>query len=90
MFVSSRPDVCKIATVLNKQVKKGTDYPAEPFTFKNRGSMAYIGSSEALVDMSTVHQKAKRSGHLAWLLWRSAYLSMSVSIRNKMLIPLHW
>ncbi|KAI9285231.1 NDE1, mitochondrial external NADH dehydrogenase [Umbelopsis sp. AD052] len=79
-----------LSNVLNKQVKKGSDYLAKPFIFKNRGSMAYIGSSEALVDMSTVHQKAKRSGHLAWLLWRSAYLSMSVSIRNKMLIPLHW
>ncbi|CAM0137748.1 unnamed protein product [Umbelopsis sp. WA50703] len=79
-----------LSKVLNKQAKKGVDYAVEPFIFKNRGSMAYIGSSEALVDMSTVHQKAKRSGHLAWLLWRSAYLSMSVSLRNKMLIPLHW
>ncbi|KAG2175574.1 hypothetical protein INT43_001221 [Umbelopsis isabellina] len=79
-----------LSKVLNKQARKGADYAVEPFIFKNRGSMAYIGSSEALVDMSTVHQNAKRSGHLAWMLWRSAYLSMSVSLRNKMLIPLHW
>jgi NADH dehydrogenase FAD-containing subunit len=60
------------------------------FEYKNRGMMAYIGSSEALVDMSSVHQLAKKSGHLSWLLWRSAYFSMSMNIRNKMLIPYHW
>lgn len=62
----------------------------QEFMFRNRGTMAYIGSSEALVDMSSIHRKAKNSGHLAWLLWRSAYLSMSVSMRNKMLILYHW
>ncbi|ORZ08322.1 pyridine nucleotide-disulfide oxidoreductase-domain-containing protein [Absidia repens] len=60
------------------------------FKFKDRGMMAYIGSAEALVDMSSVHQGAKNSGHLAWLLWRSAYFSMSMSIRNKLLIPYYW
>ncbi|KAL1930238.1 hypothetical protein VTP01DRAFT_1392 [Rhizomucor pusillus] len=62
----------------------------QEFMFRNRGTMAYIGSSEALVDMSSIHRKAKNSGHLAWLLWRSAYLSMSMSMRNKMLILYHW
>lgn len=52
--------------------------------------MAYIGSYEAVVDMSAVHNWAKMSGHLSWLLWRSAYISKSVSIRNKMLIAYHW
>ncbi|KAI9492404.1 FAD/NAD-P-binding domain-containing protein [Zychaea mexicana] len=60
------------------------------FIFKNRGMMAYIGSSEALVDMSSVHERAKQSGHLAWYLWRSAYFGMTVSTRNKLLIACHW
>ncbi|KAI8367170.1 FAD/NAD(P)-binding domain-containing protein [Choanephora cucurbitarum] len=63
---------------------------SDEFKFKNNGMMAYIGSYEALVDMSAVKKWAKMSGHLSWFLWRSAYISKSVSIRNKMLIAYHW
>ncbi|KAI9344455.1 FAD/NAD(P)-binding domain-containing protein [Pilaira anomala] len=76
--------------VFNGIAKKGYGVPVDEFEFKNRGMMAYIGSSEALVDMSSVHELAKKSGHLSWLLWRSAYFSMSMNIRNRMLIPYHW
>jgi NADH dehydrogenase FAD-containing subunit len=60
------------------------------FKFENKGMMAYIGSSEALIDMSAVRDWAKMSGRFSWLLWRSAYFSKSVSVRNKMLIAYHW
>ncbi|KAJ3407040.1 hypothetical protein HDV05_005630 [Chytridiales sp. JEL 0842] len=30
------------------------------------------------------------SGVAAWLLWRSAYFTMSVSVKNKVLIPMFW
>ncbi|CAO3596211.1 unnamed protein product [Absidia cylindrospora] len=77
-----------LSKVLNNQIKgKVTD---EGFSFKNMGSMAYIGKWRAVVDMSAVHEKATEGGFLAWLFWRSAYLSMSVSARNKMLIPMYW
>nr|CAG8525889.1 5762_t:CDS:10 [Entrophospora candida] len=58
----------------------------KPFKFTNFGSMAYIGKKEALVDMTTVSKQIKESGFLAWIFWRSSYLTMTVSLRNKMLI----
>ncbi|KAF9429951.1 hypothetical protein BGZ94_008907 [Podila epigama] len=61
-----------------------------PFSFKNLGSMAYIGNWEAVVDMTDINERAKESGKLAWIFWRSSYLTMSVSVRNKMLIPMYW
>jgi NADH dehydrogenase FAD-containing subunit len=76
--------------MLNLSAKKGYEEKGDDFKFKNRGMMAYIGSSEALVDMSSVHEMAKQSGRLSWLLWRSAYFSMSMNIRNRMLIAYHW
>ncbi|KAI8997666.1 NDE1, mitochondrial external NADH dehydrogenase [Pilobolus umbonatus] len=79
-----------LGKVLNDIAQKGYEVASDDFEFKNRGMMAYIGSSEALVDMSSIHQLAKKSGHLSWLLWRSAYFSMSMNIRNKMLIAYHW
>ncbi|KAI8366172.1 hypothetical protein BD560DRAFT_401371 [Blakeslea trispora] len=77
-----------LVKVLNEMAKQ-QDFRNE-FKFKNNGMMAYIGSYEALVDMSAVKKWAKMSGHLSWFLWRSAYISKSVSIRNKMLIAYHW
>ncbi|KAG4075681.1 hypothetical protein HA402_003506 [Bradysia odoriphaga] len=78
---------------LNKLAKRPelefTDV-TEPFVFKNFGAMAYIGSWEAVVDMTNINEKAKESGTFAWIFWRSSYLTMSVSLRNKMLIPMYW
>lgn len=78
---------------LNKLAKRPeltfTDV-TEPFAFKNFGTMAYIGSWEAVVDMTNINEKAKKSGTFAWIFWRSSYLTMSVSLRNKMLIPMYW
>jgi NADH dehydrogenase FAD-containing subunit len=56
--------------VFNRAAKKGPDTEVTEFGFKNRGSMAYIGSWEAVVDMTPVHQKATEGGHLAWFFWR--------------------
>ncbi|BFZ60709.1 hypothetical protein YB2330_001752 [Saitoella coloradoensis] len=73
---------------LNAIARSGTpSYEPEPFKFLNRGAMAYIGGWKAIV------QPAKSggiSGRAAWILWRTAYLSMSVSLRNKILIPTYW
>ncbi|KAG6865699.1 hypothetical protein C0991_012515 [Blastosporella zonata] len=32
----------------------------------------------------------KESGRLAWLLWRSAYFTMTLSVKNKILVPFYW
>lgn len=52
--------------------------------------MAYIGSYEALIDMSAVRGWVEMPGQLSWILWRFAYFGKSVSIRNEMLIAYHW
>jgi NADH dehydrogenase FAD-containing subunit len=55
--------------------------------------MAYIGGWKAVADVkfpSKGHSEQKVSGRLAWLVWRSAYFSMAVSVKNKILIPMYW
>ena len=59
---------------------------APKFTFKDKGSMASIGSGKALIDSPV----KKESGALAWVLWRSAYTIMSMSWRNRFLVPANW
>ncbi|KAG9310244.1 NDE1, mitochondrial external NADH dehydrogenase [Chiua virens] len=64
----------------------------KPFKFHDLGSLAYLGDWKAIYDRSTAETgfKAKESGRLAWLLWRSAYFTMTLSIRNKILVPTYW
>ncbi|KAG0221621.1 hypothetical protein BGX31_009676 [Mortierella sp. GBA43] len=74
----------------SKQPEKSLTDVSAPFSFKNLGSMAYIGNWEAVVDMTKINENAKESGRLAWIFWRSSYLTMSVSMRNKLIIPMYW
>ncbi|CAG8825490.1 9505_t:CDS:2, partial [Racocetra persica] len=57
----------------------------KPFKFTNLGSMVYIGEHEAMLDLTSTNVKAKERGTFAWLFWRSAYFTMTVSLRNKIL-----
>jgi NADH dehydrogenase FAD-containing subunit len=57
------------------------------FVYKHMGTLAYLGDHKAIFD-SPGHYKKK--GRLAWLIWRSAYFSMTVSWKNKLLIPAYW
>ncbi|OKL63828.1 hypothetical protein UA08_01092 [Talaromyces atroroseus] len=75
------------------------------FSFRNMGTLAYIGSSNAL--MQIPHEKKKEhggngdrrrnpylpeglTGRTAWLVWKVAYLSMSISWRNRCRILFRW
>lgn len=67
---------------LNKIVKDKAH--EDPFVFHNMGSLAYLGDWQAVYDRSkTENMKTKEAGRLAWLLWRSAYFTQTLSIRNK-------
>ncbi|KAI8835349.1 pyridine nucleotide-disulfide oxidoreductase-domain-containing protein [Chytridium lagenaria] len=67
----------------------------EPFNYKHQGSLAYLGKWKAIADLKPPASKRSISfipstGVGAWLFWRSAYFTMSVSMKNKVLIPMFW
>ncbi|OSD00481.1 FAD/NAD-P-binding domain-containing protein [Trametes coccinea BRFM310] len=76
---------------LNRLVRSGRVDEA-PFKFQNMGSLAYVGDWEAIFDRTKVERgpKGKETGRLAWLLWRSAYFTKTLSVRNKILVPMYW
>lgn len=57
------------------------------FEFKNKGIMAFLGSGAAIVQGKG---SAGISGRTAYFIWKFAYLTMTVSLRNKVLIPVYW
>ncbi|KAF5350487.1 hypothetical protein D9756_008688 [Leucocoprinus leucothites] len=70
---------------------------SKPFVFHDQGSLAYIGNWKAIYDRSSNLPEgekdkfmSKETGRLAWLLWRSAYFTMTLSWRNKILVPTYW
>lgn len=71
-----------LATRLNKG-----DIDSQSFHWRNLGVMAYIGNWNAIMQSGG---GGNISGRTAWLIWRGAYLTKSVSWRNKILIPTYW
>lgn len=61
-----------------------------PFEYSHQGSLAYIGSERAVADISWLSGNFASGGTLTYLFWRSAYLSMCFSTRNRVLVCLDW
>ncbi|KAF7174447.1 hypothetical protein CNMCM5623_007243 [Aspergillus felis] len=67
-----------------------------PFSFRNMGTLAYIGDARALMQLP--HEDGQRykylphglTGRMAWLVWNSAYLTMSISWRNRLRVAFRW
>ena len=76
------------ASWLAKRLNRNDIDTSSGFTWKNMGTMAYIGNWNALLQGGG--NAGGISGRLAWIIWRGAYLTKSVSWRNKILIPVYW
>lgn len=72
-----------LAKSLNREAAGGTPVP---FRYRDLGMLAYIGGNKALADLSTV----KGRGYLAFIFWRSAYLTRLVNLKNKILVVFDW
>ena len=85
-----------LSKVFNKHLPADSAGPTNanlpaPFVFKDVGALAYIGSWRAIARLQfTEERNVNKQGILAWFIWRSAYMTMSVSWRNKILIPVYW
>ncbi|KAK0646631.1 hypothetical protein B0T16DRAFT_330765 [Cercophora newfieldiana] len=62
----------------------------KPFHYSHQGSLAYIGSEKAVADVSWFNGNFASGGSLTFLFWRSAYLSMCFSTRNRLLVINDW
>eukprot|EP01080_Neovahlkampfia_damariscottae_P012131 gene12131-5622_t len=75
-----------LAKKLNEEAEDETKEYPKNFIYHHFGSMAYIGGYKAVTSFGTT----KLKGFISWFLWRSAYLTKTVSLKNKMLIPINW
>jgi NADH:ubiquinone reductase (non-electrogenic) len=61
-----------------------------PFEYTHQGSLAYIGMERAVADIAWWNGNLASGGAWTYLFWRSAYLSMCFSTRNRVLVALDW
>lgn len=57
-----------------------------PFHYSNKGSMATIGRSKAVVDLP----KLKFGGFLAWLVWMLLHLLFIMGMKNRIQVFINW
>lgn len=62
-----------------------------PFKYRHQGSLAYIGSDRAVADLSWGSwSTVALGGSLTFLFWRTAYVSMLLGMKNKILVVTDW
>jgi NADH:ubiquinone reductase (non-electrogenic) len=70
----------------NESIDDKNNTILKPFFYRHQGLMAYIGRFKAVTELGNL----KHGGYISWMLWRSAYLTKLVSIKNKILVPFDW
>jgi NADH:ubiquinone reductase (H+-translocating) len=85
------PGIAPVATQQGKYVarlirerQRGKSLP--PFAYKDRGMMATIGRSSAVVDLGWL----RIGGHFAWLMWLFVHLMFLVRFENRLMVFLQW
>lgn len=66
------------------------DYYSRTFEFLDLGILAYIGNDQALAEINAFDSSLAVFGGVAFLLWKSVYITKQVSLRNRVLILFDW
>lgn len=85
------PQTAQVAQQQAKYLSKCLNQEAiggkiKPFNYNHLVSLAYVGGYKGVVDSPEVNWR----GFAAFLLWRGAYLTKLVSLKNKILVPMFW
>jgi NADH dehydrogenase len=57
-----------------------------PFRYKDKGSMAAIGRSQAVVDIG----RLETSGFFAWIFWWAIHIVLLIGFKNRFVVFFHW
>ncbi|TMU57656.1 NAD(P)/FAD-dependent oxidoreductase [Flagellimonas algicola] len=60
--------------------------PMQPFTYKDKGSMATVGRNKAVADL----RRFKFQGVFAWFVWMFVHLFFLIGFRNRVVVFINW
>ncbi len=81
-----------LAKLIRREVKllaigrSSNDESRTPFKYVDKGSMATIGRSRAIVEVGSI----KVTGFTAWLMWLLVHIYFLTGFRNRTLVVLQW
>lgn len=74
-----------VASLIDARVH-GEKKPSKPFHYVDKGNMATVGRSFAIVEIKKLHL----SGFLAWMAWLAVHIVYLIGFRNRLLVLLQW
>ncbi len=88
------PGVCQVAIqggthvakIIKSEVKAGAPTTRRPFRYWDKGNMATIGRTSAVV----ATKRVAISGFFAWLLWWAVHIFYLINYRNRIFVFWHW
>lgn len=90
-YPNGHPQVAQVAIQQGKRVAENLlrmaqgDQP-EPFSYKDKGSMATIGRNKAVAEIGG----RRFGGFLAWALWLFVHLLFIIGVRNRLTVLFDW
>ena len=91
VYPNGHPQLAQVAIQQGKNLAKNfiacqKGKEAQPFTYKNYGSMATIGRNKAVVELP----KRNFSGFFAWVVWMLVHLRSILGVKNKWIVFVNW
>lgn len=74
-----------VAAILRRELR-GKAHARRPFRYRDKGSMATIGRSSAVV----ATERYVGHGRLAYLLWWVVHVAFLIGFRSRLLVMFHW
>jgi NADH dehydrogenase len=75
-----------VARLISGRIARGDAGPAEPFRYRDLGSMATVGKSRAVVEIGAL----RFGGLLAWLAWMALHVTTLIGFRNRLAVLASW
>jgi NADH:ubiquinone reductase (H+-translocating) len=75
-----------VAAVIDAEVRGAPSPRAQPFHYRDRGSMATVGKSRAVVELGRLHF----GGLAAWLAWMALHVTLLIGFRNRLAVLSSW
>ena len=73
-----------VAEVIKQYIYNGK--PSKKFSYKNRGYLATIGRSDAIVDFGWFTLK----GRIGWIFWSIIHIYFLIGFRNRLMVFINW
>jgi NADH dehydrogenase len=75
-----------VARVIDAEVRGASGARAQGFHYRDRGSMATVGKSRAVVEFGRLHF----GGLAAWLAWMALHVTVLIGFRNRLAVLSSW